>query len=145
MVVQFVVGVGVAVWLGLQYGPLSAFALVGTIVTAVIIAIYMVVNLACLVFYLREGRAEFNPLLHGLVPILGIVAFLPAFLTAVGIQAFDFVSALPYPISLVGPVVGIWYAIGLVYLVVLLTTRPERLRETGRVFEEEPAAEAGIR
>ena len=50
------------------------------------------------------------------------MAFLPAFLTAVGIQAFDFISALPYPISLVGPVVGIWYAIGLVYLVVLLRT-----------------------
>jgi amino acid transporter len=140
-----VVGVGVALWLGLQYDPLTAFAIVGTIVTAVIIIIYMVVNLACLVFYLREGRADFNPLLHGLVPILGILAFLPAFLTAVGIKAFDFVNALPYPISLVGPVVGIWYAIGLVYLVVLLTTRPERLRETGRVFEEEPAAEAGIR
>jgi amino acid transporter len=144
VVVQFVVGVGVAVWLGLQYDPLTAFALVGTIVTAVIIAIYMVVNLACLVFYLREGRAEFKPLLHGLVPILGIAAFLPAFLTAVGIEAFDFVSALPYPISLVGPVVGIWYAIGLVYLVVLMTRRPERLRETGRVFMEEPADEAAL-
>jgi amino acid transporter len=140
--VQFVVGVGVAVWLGLQYGPLSAFALVGTIVTAVIIAIYMVVNLACLVLYLREGRAEFNPFLHGLVPVLGIAAFLPAFLTAVGIQAFDFVSALPYPISLVGPVVGVWYAIGLVYLVVLMTRQPERLRDTGRVFVEEPTADA---
>ena len=144
MLVQFDVGVVVSVWLGLQYGPLTAFALVGTIVTAVIIAIYMVVNLACLVFYLREGRSEFNPLLHGLVPVLGILAFLPAFLTAVGIQAFDFVSALPYPISLVGPVVGIWYAIGLVYLVVLLRRRPERLRDTGRVFAEEPAGEATV-
>jgi amino acid transporter len=142
VVVQFLVGVGVSLWLGLQYDPLTAFAIVGTIVTAVIIAIYMVVNLACLVFYLREGRAEFNPVLHGLVPILGILAFLPAFLTAVGIEAFDFVSALPYPISLVGPVVGIWYAIGLVYLVVLMRRRPERLRETGRVFVEEPAGEA---
>jgi len=145
VVVQFVVGVVVAVWLGLQYDPLTAFAIVGTIVTAVIIAIYMVVNLACLVYFLREGRAEFNPLLHGLVPILGIVAFLPAFLTAVGIQAFDFISALPYPISLVGPVVGIWYAIGLVYLVVLMRSQPERLRETGRVFMEEPADEAAVR
>ncbi|HEX3203013.1 MAG TPA: amino acid permease, partial [Actinomycetes bacterium] len=113
--------------------------------TAVIIAIYMVVNLACLVFYLREGRDEFNPVLHGLVPVLGIVAFVPAFLTAVGIKAFDFVNALPYPISLVGPVVGIWYAIGLVYLVVLMRRRPERLRETGRVFTEEPAGEAALR
>jgi hypothetical protein len=103
------------------------------------------VNLACLVFYLREGRDEFHPFLHGLVPVLGILAFLPAFLTAVGIEAFDFVSALPYPISLVGPVVGIWYAIGLVFLVVLITRRPERLRETGRVFMEDRAGEAALR
>jgi len=142
VVAQFVVGVGVSVWLGLQYTPLTAFALVGTIVTAVIIAIYMVVNLSCLVFYLREGRAEFNWLLHGVVPLLGIVAFVPAFLTAVGIEAFSFVSALPYPISLVGPVVGIWYALGVVFLLVLLARRPQRLRETGRVFVEEHVAEA---
>ena len=142
VVTQLVVGVGVSLWLGLQYTPLTAFALVGTIVTAVIIAIYMVVNLACLVFYLREGRGEFNWLLHGVVPVLGIAAFVPAFLTAVGIQAFSFVSALPYPISLVGPVVGIWYAIGVVILVLLVARRPERLRDTGRVFVEEDAVEA---
>jgi amino acid transporter len=142
VVTQLVVGVGVSLWLGLQYTPLTAFALVGTIVTAVIIAIYMVVNLACLVFYLREGRGEFNWLLHGVVPVLGIAAFVPAFLTAVGIQAFSFVSALPYPISLVGPVVGIWYAIGVVVLLLLLARRPERLRDTGRVFVEEDAVEA---
>jgi amino acid transporter len=142
VVLQLVVGVGVAVWLGLQYEPLTAFAVVGTIVTAVIIAIYMVVNLSCLVFYLRERRSQFNLLLHGLIPLLGIAAFVPAFLTAVGIQAFDFISALPYPISLVGPVVGIWYAIGLVYLIVLATRRPERLRDTGKVFVEEEVVEA---
>jgi amino acid transporter len=141
VVVQFVVGVAVSVWLGLQYEPLTAFALVGTIVTAVIIAIYMVVNLSCLVFYLRERRDRFNPLLHGLVPLLGIAAFVPAFLTAVGIQAFDFISALPYPISLVGPVVGVWFAIGVIYLAILAATRPQRLRDTGRVFAEEHVAE----
>jgi amino acid transporter len=141
VVLQLVVGIGVAVWLGEQYDPLTAFAVVGTIVTAVIIAIYMVVNLACLAFYLREHRGEFNWLLHGLVPVLGIAAFVPAFLTAVGIKAFEFITPLPYPISLVGPVVGIWYAIGVVYLVVLASRRPERLRATGRVFVEERAAE----
>ncbi|HYY79072.1 MAG TPA: APC family permease [Actinomycetes bacterium] len=142
VVAQLVVGVGVALWLGLQYDPLTAFALVGTIVTAVIIAIYMIVNLSCLVFYLREPGARFNWFLHGLVPLLGIAAFVPAFLTAVGIKAFSFVSALPYPISLVGPVVGIWYALGVVFLIVLAAWRPERLRDTGRVFVEEHAAEA---
>jgi hypothetical protein len=120
----------------------AAFALVGTIVTAVIIAIYMVVNLSCLVFYAREPGARFNWFLHGLVPLLGIAAFVPAFLTAVGIKAFSFVSALPYPISLVGPVVGIWYALGVVFLIVLAAWRPQRLRDTGRVFVEEHVAEA---
>jgi len=143
VVVQFVVGVVVAVWLGLQYEPLTAFALVGTIVTAVIIAIYMVVNLSCLVFYLRERREQFNLLLHGLIPLLGIAAFVPALLTAVGIKAFDFISSLPYPISLVGPVVGIWFAIGVVFLIVLATRSPDRLRATARVFGDEPAAPAG--
>jgi amino acid transporter len=142
VVTQLVVGVVVSVWLGLRYEPLTAFALVGTIVTAVIIAIYMVVNLACLVFYLRERRDQFNPLLHGLVPLLGIAAFVPALLTALGIEAFDFISALPYPISLVGPVVGIWFAIGIVYLVVLAATRRDRLRDTAKVFGDEPAAPA---
>jgi hypothetical protein len=136
------VGVVVSVWLGLRYEPLTAFALVGTIVTAVIIAIYMVVNLACLVFYLRERRDLFNPLLHGLVPLLGIAAFVPALLTALGIEAFDFISALPYPISLVGPVVGIWFGLGIVYLAVLATTRRDRLRDTAKVFGDEPAAPA---
>jgi amino acid transporter len=140
VIAQFIVGVVVAVWLGLRYQPLTAFALVGTIVTAVIIAIYMVVNLACLVFYLRERRDRFNPLLHGLVPLLGIAAFVPALLTALGIQVFDFISALPYPISLVGPVVGIWFALGVVYLAVLAATSPDRLRATSRVFGDEPEA-----
>jgi hypothetical protein len=142
VVVQFVVGVVVSVWLGLQYDPLTAFAIVGTIVTAVIIAIYMVVNLACLVFYLRERRERFNPLLHGLVPLLGIAAFVPALLTALGIKAFDFINALPYPISLVGPVVGIWFALGVVYLIVLAATGRDRLRDTAKVFGDEPAAPA---
>jgi amino acid transporter len=142
VVTQLVVGVVVSVWLGLRYEPLTAFALVGTIVTAVIIAIYMVVNLACLVYYLRERRDQFNPLLHGLVPLLGIAAFVPALLTALGIEVFDFISALPYPISLVGPVVGIWFALGVIYLVVLAATGRDRLRDTAKVFGDEPAAPA---
>jgi hypothetical protein len=31
-----------------------------------------------------------------------------------------------------------------IYLVVLMRRRPERLRETGRVFTEEPAGEAAV-
>lgn len=139
------IGVGVALWLGAQYNSsFTAFAILGTIIGAVVIAIYMAVNVACLLFYAREHRSEFNPLLHGVVPILGIVAFVPAFLVAIGVggSIFDFIRPLPYPFSVVGPVVGIWYLIGVLHLVYLYAQAPERVRDTARVFIEEEVAEA---
>jgi hypothetical protein len=35
-------------------------------------------------------------------------------------------------------VVGIWFALGIVFLIWLTARHPERIRETGRVFLEEP-------
>src|SRR6266496_1915704 len=77
-------------------------------IVAIIITIYILVNLACMLFYARQRRSEFNVLLHGVVPVLGILAFVPAFFTALGIgkSVFKFVSALPYPISLT--VLEVW-------------------------------------
>ncbi len=149
--VQFILAVAVAMWLGNQFTPLEAFALIATIATAVVVLIYILVNLACIVFYLRERRGEFNPLLHGVVPVLGILAFVPAWFTALGIGkgVFDWVSPLPYPLNRAGLVVAIWLALGVVFLVWLYARHPERIRETGRVFIEEPTEpsiprEAGV-
>jgi amino acid transporter len=140
---QLVVGLVVSLWLGQKFGPLTAFGLIATIDTTIIILIYMLVNLSCLVYYLRERRGEFNPLLHALVPVVGILAFVPAFFTALGIgkSVFKFVSVLPYPLNRSGLVVAIWFVLGVLYLAWLLAARPERVRETGRVFLEAPAAE----
>jgi amino acid transporter len=139
--VQFVVALVVALWLGNQFTPLEAFALIATIVTAVVVLIYILVNLACIRFYLRERRSEFNPWLHLAVPVLGIVAFVPAWFTALGIGkgVFSWVSPLPYPLNRAGLVVAIWFALGIVFLVWLSARHPERIRETGRIFlDEEP-------
>ena len=143
MIAQFVVGVGIALWLGHKYGPFPvAFGLIATIDTAIIVAIYMLVDLACLLFYLRERRSEFNALLHGLLPLAGIAAFVPAFFTAVGVgkSVFSFVSPLPAPFNLVGKVDGILMGVGVLYLIVLYVWRPDRVRDTGKVFMEEPEA-----
>ena len=44
----------------------------------------LVVTLAIgILFYLRRRRSEFNWLLHLVIPVLGIAAFIPAWLTAV--------------------------------------------------------------
>ena len=139
--VQFVFALIVALWLGNQFTPLEAFQLIATIATAVIVLIYILVNLACIVFYLRERRDELNLLLHVVVPALGILAFIPAWFTALGIGEglFSWVSPLPYPLNRAGLVVGIWFAIGVVFLIWLYARHPERVRETGRIFlDEEP-------
>jgi amino acid transporter len=148
---QFLVGVGLSLWLGAKYGPFpTAFLLVATIDTAIIVAIYMLVDLACLFFYVRERRDEFNWFVHGVLPIAGILAFALGFMTAVGIGApivdaiglEGLISPLPSPLNLVGPVDGIAMGVGLVYLIILYIVKPERIRDTGRIFIEEGPAEA---
>jgi amino acid transporter len=135
--VQFVVGVVVSLGLGLKYGVLPAFVLIATILTAVIVLIYIAVNISCTIFYLRERRGEFSPFKHLLIPIVGVAMFVPAWLTAVGIPAFKFIAKLEYPLSLAGPVVTVWYVIGIAYLIYLNSRAPDRIRDTGRVFVEE--------
>jgi hypothetical protein len=76
------------------------------------------------------------------VPVLGILAFIPAWFTALGVGkgVFSWVSPLPYPLNRAGLVVAIWFAIGIVFLIYLQARHPERIRETGRVFlDDEPA------
>ncbi len=134
---QFVVGVVVSLGLGFKYGVLPAFVLIATILTAVIVLIYIAVNVSCIAFYLRERREEFSAFKHLIVPLVGICMFIPAWLTAVGIPAFKFIAKLEYPLSLAGPVVAGWYLIGLVYMFYLMSRAPDRIRDTGRIFVEE--------
>ncbi len=134
---QFILGVIVALGLGFKYGVLPAFLLIATILTAVIILIYIAVNISCMIFFLREQRDEFSVFKHGIVPLIGIVMFVPAWLTAVGIPAFKFIAKLTYPLSLVGPIVGLWYLAGLIYMAYLYARKRERIDDTGKVFIEE--------
>jgi len=141
VLVQLVVTLGIGLPIGIHFGPVTAFVFLATILTGIMIAIYMVFNLSCIMFYLRRRRDEFNILLHLVIPVLGIVAFIPAWLTALGIGSsfLKFVTPLTYPSSETGLAIGIWYVIGVVVLVYLYVRHPSRLPEMKRVFAEEPA------
>jgi amino acid transporter len=136
MVAQLVVSLAVALYLGYHYDPYTGFALTATILVDIFAPMYILLNLACLFYFLRVRRDEFNVIRHGILPILGALAFVPAFCAGAGIPAFDFISSLPKPLSYAGPVAAIWMVIGLGYLVVLSLTRPQRILETKRVFDE---------
>lgn len=125
--------------IGLHFGPTTAFVFLATILAGIMIAIYMVFNLSCLLYYLRKRQQEFNVLLHAVIPVLGIVAFIPAWLTALGIGSsfLKFVTPLSYPASETGLIIGIWFVIGLVVLAYLYARHPERLPEMKKVFADD--------
>jgi len=141
---QFVVAVGLALWLGFQYGAYTAWLFMATLFTLILIVIYILILLSCIVYFWRFKREDANIFLHGIIPVLGIAAFVPAFLAAGGIRVFSFISKLSYPSSLAGLVDGIWLVIGIAYLVYLQMKHPDRLAQTGRIFVDEvPQEPAG--
>src|SRR3954471_7471838 len=137
LIPQLAVSVGLALWLGNKYAPYTGFLILATILVDIFAPMYILLNVACILYFLRKRRAEFKWWLHGLIPVLGALAFIPAFCAGAGIPVFSFIQPLPKPLSYAGPAAAIWMVIGVAYLVVLLVRRPDRITETRRVFAEE--------
>jgi amino acid transporter len=140
VIVQFVLALVVALPLGYKYGPVTAFSLVATMVTAVIILIYITLNVACIGFYLRERRSEFNVVLHLILPVLGVLAFIPAIMAALGVgqSLISFITPLPYPLNLAGPVVAGWLGLGVLYLIYLYASgHGDRARALNQLYVSE--------
>lgn len=145
VITQFVIAVVVTLALGFAFDPVTAFTLVATIIVVVVVSVYIVVNAACVGFFARFRRHEFNWFPHLVSPVLGIVAFVPALLTAAGIPVFSFVTPLTPPVSYSGAIVGVWMLIGLVYLGYLWARHRQRVVDTGLVhldMDVEPGREA---
>ncbi|HYM49133.1 MAG TPA: APC family permease [Candidatus Limnocylindrales bacterium] len=142
--VQAIGGIVLAVGLGLLTGgPLSAFALLGTVATIIVVCIYILTNISNVVFYLREKRDEFNVVLNLIIPVLGTLVFLPALVAAFGIDFGGLgITPLTPPSNLAPIVIGVWLLIGVGLLIYFLRTDPARLKETGRIFLDEPVAAA---
>jgi amino acid transporter len=136
--VQLVVGVVATLWLGLKYhDPFLASFIIATAVVIGIVPIYILVNIACMLFYLRERRDEFNVIKHVVVPILGIAVFIPAFAAAAGLKLFDFIAPLAWPLTLGSLLVAIWMVVGIVYMIYLYANDRGKIEQTATVFLEE--------
>jgi amino acid transporter len=145
--VAFAVTIAVTLGLGFGYTPTGAFAMVGTGIVIVLVAIYILMNAACIGFFARRGGG-LNVFSHLVIPLLGIAAFVPAWLTAAGIKVFSFVAPLTPPCSHMGPAVAAWMVIGVIYLIYLYNRNPRRVAEVGLVHldaEVQPASGASSR
>jgi amino acid transporter len=119
------------------YG-LNVYVFLGTMLGLIFAGIYILVNLACIGYYWRERRDEFNWLKHAIVPVLGVIAMIPAALAVIGgvtIPIID-VTLDPYDnyLRFTAPIVGIWVVIGIVVYFVLRSRSPEALERVDDVY-----------
>jgi len=143
---QGVVGIVLAAGLGVAFngyssgGPVTTYGFIGTMLGLLFAAMYVLVNAAAIGYFLGEGRGSFNPLKHIVVPILGILAMVIGFLSALGGVTIPIInltiSPLPEPYNYAPLVAGIWMLIGLVAYVVLRSRSPEAIGQLGAAVAE---------
>ncbi|HET7419474.1 MAG TPA: APC family permease [Candidatus Dormibacteraeota bacterium] len=142
--VQGALGIAVALILGfalLNVGtpnsPLNAFALLGTIATLIVVCIYILTNLANIVFYMREQRSEMNVLWNLIVPALGILIFIPVLVASFGIDFAGLgIGALTAPANAAPWIVLAWLVIGVALYIYLASRSPAAIKETATTFIE---------
>jgi amino acid transporter len=141
---SFLLTCAITLGLGLAYNPVNAFAMTGTGIVIVLVAIYILMNIACIGYFARaanRGDRRWNPFLHLIVPVLGIATFVPAWLTSAGIKVFSFVVPLTAPASYMGPGVAGFMVLGVIYLGYLYARHPQRVTEVGLVHLDEPSGD----
>jgi hypothetical protein len=96
-------------------------------------AFWFFVFLAIVNSTIANANAGANVSTRTVIPLLGIVTFVPAWLTAAGIDVFSFISPRPAPYSYMGPGVAGFMIIGVIYLLYLYRRHPRRVVEVGLV------------
>ena len=136
--VQGALGIAIAVVLGFVLSsPLNAFALLGTMVTLIVVVIYILTNLSNLVFYWRERREELNPIWNVLVPVLGVVIFIPVLLASFGIDFAGLgIVSLTAPANAAPWIDLAWLVLGAALYAYLSSRSPAALKETATIFVE---------
>jgi amino acid transporter len=121
-----------------SFGGLNVYVFLGTMLGLIFAAIYIAVNLACIGYFLGERRDEFNPIKHLVVPVLGVIAMIPAVLAVIGgvtIPILD-IELAPYETALrwCAPIVGVWMILGVIIYFGLRAMNPAALGRVGEVY-----------
>jgi amino acid transporter len=143
---QGILGIALAVALGLLFqgselgGPLTTYIWIGYALGLLFAGMYVAVNIAAMGYYFGEGRAEMNVIKHVVIPIVGVILLIPAFLGVLGgltIPLLDIkLDPLASPYSVVPPLVGIWMLAGIVLYFVLRARSAETIERVGDVMQE---------
>ena len=144
--VQGVIGIVLGVGLSLFFngeasgGPLTTYFFIGYMLGLSFAAMYITVNVATIGYFLGEGRSEFNPIKHAVVPVLGIVAMVIGFVSALGGVTIPIINAeipaLSAPFSYAPLIVAIWVLAGIGLYFFLRMRDPQATSEIGAAVAE---------
>ena len=111
--------------------PLTVYALMATIGSLAVILVYIALCFGGIKFF--RATTRFNPLLHGLVPLVGAVIFAAAW----------YGSVYPVPIAPIkaAPYIALgWLLLGIATVAWLSKKRPEAIERIGSILGEEGGA-----
>lgn len=144
-ILGIIIAVGISLWLGSAYpetpGPLNTYFVLGYALGLLFAGMYIAVNAAAIGYYLRSQRAEFNVVKHVVVPVLGIILMIPAFISAspggVTIPIIDLpIASLGEPYSFAPIFVAVWMIVGIVIGLVWRSSRPAEMGMVGQAMGE---------
>ncbi len=144
--VQALFGAVLAVVLGFVFknavygGPLTTYVFIGYMLGLLFAGMYIAVNVASFGYYFMRKRGEFSWIRHGLIPLLGVVAMIPAFLGVLGGVTIPILNAevppLVAPFDFVPLFVGLWMVAGIVLFFVVNANRPQAVKSLGEAVSE---------
>jgi len=121
----------VSLLFGWKWGALNGFFTIATLAVPPVILVYMLVSAGCIYWYWTKQRAAFNPLLHLVLPVGGIVLFFfPLY--------YQFVKYPPvYPEKYGNWVDVAWVILGIALTAFVVLMRPDKLKDIDRVYVED--------
>ncbi len=130
ILVNTFIAVALSLLLGWKWGPLNGFIILATAATVVVILVYMIVMAGSIRYYLTVRRDAFNPLIHLVFPVVGIVMFaFPLYYQYVPLPAYPIRYAVWFALG--------WVIAGLVIGAIMLQTRPQALRNAERIYVDD--------
>jgi amino acid transporter len=121
----------ISMLVGWKWNPGVGFGVIATLAVPLVVVVYMLVCAGCVVYYLTVRRSEFNPFLHLILPIGGIVLFFfPLY--------YQFVKVPPpYPFKYANWVAIGYAVLGVAITAFVVTRQPQRLEDLDHVYVED--------
>jgi amino acid transporter len=116
---------------GWKWNPGVGFGIIATAAVPLVIVVYKLVCAGCMYWYSTKARASFNPLLHVVLPIGGIVLFFfPLYYQYVKYPP-------PYPFKYANWVALAWAGLGVALTAYVTQFRRDKLEDVDRVYVED--------